>query len=126
MQTLFGACDLWDDCTSQIIKYPESAGEHLNPSAGKYLLVSKYDKHSDSCISTIKFLSSNSVYRVGTIDLARNNLTKIEREMFADLRFVDTIDVAENQIKEIAVDAFKLIYLTKVIILLMSSLSPWR
>ena len=44
--------------------------------------------------------------------------------MFADLRFVDTIDVAENQIKEIAVDAFKLIYLTKVKILLMSSLSP--
>ena len=44
--------------------------------------------------------------------------------MFADLRFVDTIDVAENQIREIAVDAFKLIYLTKVRILLMSSLSP--
>ena len=77
-----------------------------------------------SCIYTIKFISPDSVYRVGTIDLARNNLTKIEREMFADLRFVDTIDVAENQIREIAVDAFKLIYLTKVIILLMSSLSP--
>ena len=45
--------------------------------------------------------------------------------MFADLRFVDTIDVAENQIREIAVDAFKLIYLTKVRILLMSSLSPF-
>ena len=43
--------------------------------------------------------------------------------MFADLRFVDTIDVAENQIREIAVDAFKLIYLTKVRILLMGSLS---
>ena len=79
-----------------------------------------------SCIYTIKFLSSNSVYRVGTIDLARNNLTKIEREMFADLRFVDTIDVAENQIKEIAVDAFKLIYLTKVRLLLMCYLSYTR
>ena len=56
-----------------------------------------------------------SVYfRVGTIDLARNNLTKIEREMFADLRFIDTIDVAENQITEISKDAFKSIYLTKV------------
>ena len=53
-------------------------------------------------------------FRVGTIDLARNNLTKIEREMFADLRFVDTIDVAENQITDIKEDAFKSIYLTKV------------
>ena len=129
MQTLFGECDLWEDYTSQIIKYLESVEEHLNQLAGKYLLVSKCKKRWDinilsSCTYTIKFLSSNSVYRVGTIDLARNNLTKIEREMFADLRFVDTIDVAENQIREIAVDAFKLIYLTKVIILLMSSLSP--
>ena len=46
--------------------------------------------------------------------MARNNLTKIEREMFADLRFIDTIDVAENQIREISPDAFKSIYLTKV------------
>ena len=53
-------------------------------------------------------------FRVGTIDLARNNLTKIEFEMFADLRFIDTIDVAENQIKDIAKEAFKSIYLTKV------------
>ena len=42
-------------------------------------------------------------------------MTKIEREMFADLRFIDTIDVAENQIKQILPDAFKTIYLTKVI-----------
>ena len=35
--------------------------------------------------------------------------------MFADLRFIDTIDVAENQIKQILPDAFKNIYLTKVI-----------
>ena len=35
--------------------------------------------------------------------------------MFADLRFIDTIDVAENQIKQILPDAFKYIYLTKVI-----------
>ena len=34
--------------------------------------------------------------------------------MFADLRFIDTIDVAENQIKQILPDAFKTIYLTKV------------
>ena len=91
-----------------------------------YLWIFRYYKRSDiniSCIDTTKCVSWKSVYRVGTIDLARNNLTKIEREMFADLRFVDTIDVAENQIREIAVDAFKLIYLTKVRILLMGSLS---
>ena len=35
--------------------------------------------------------------------------------MFADLRFIDTIDVAENQIKQILPDAFKTIYLTKVL-----------
>ena len=128
MQTLFGGCDLWDGYTSQIIKYPEWDEEHLNQLVGKYLWVSKYENIliSTYYIYTIKFLSSNSIYRVGTIDLARNNLTKIEREMFADLRFVDTIDVAENQIREIAVDAFKLIYLTKVRILLMGSLSVWR
>ena len=61
-----------------------------------------------------RFTCSN--FRVGTIDLARNNLTKIEREMFADLRFIDTIDVAENRIAEISKDAFKNIYLTKVCI----------
>ena len=34
--------------------------------------------------------------------------------MFADLRFIDTIDVAENQITEIQREAFKNLYLTKV------------
>ena len=52
--------------------------------------------------------------RVGTVDLARNQLTKVEFQMFADLRFIDTIDLAENQISEIKEDAIKYIYLTKV------------
>ena len=55
--------------------------------------------------------------------MARNNLTKIEREMFADLRFIDTIDVAENQIREISPDAFKSIYLTKVTKIFFNSIA---
>jgi hypothetical protein len=34
------------------------------------------------------------------VDLARNNLTKVDFQMFADLRFIDTIDLAENQGRE--------------------------
>ena len=53
-------------------------------------------------------------FRVGTVDLARNQLTKVEFQMFADLRFIDTIDLAENQISEVQREAFKNIYLTKI------------
>ena len=52
--------------------------------------------------------------RVGTVDLARNQLTKVEFQMFADLRFIDTIDLAENQISEVQREAFKNIYLTRI------------
>ena len=48
------------------------------------------------------------------MDLARNNLTKVDFQMFSDLRFIDTIDLAENQITEIQREAFKNMYLTKV------------
>ena len=34
--------------------------------------------------------------------------------MFADLRFIDTIDLAENQISEVQRESFKNIYLTKI------------
>ena len=34
--------------------------------------------------------------------------------MFSDLRFIDTIDLAENQISEVQREAFKNIYLTKI------------
>ena len=34
--------------------------------------------------------------------------------MFADLRFIDTIDLAENKIAEVQREAFKNIYLTKI------------
>ena len=34
--------------------------------------------------------------------------------MFADLRFIDTIDLAENQISEVQREAFKNIYLTRI------------
>ena len=65
--------------------------------------------------STIEFEKSSFLsFRVGTIDLARNQLTKIEFQMFSDLRFIDTIDLAENQISEVQREAFKNIYLTKI------------
>ena len=48
------------------------------------------------------------------MDLARNQLTKVEFQMFADLRFIDTIDLAENQISEVQREAFKNIYLTRI------------
>jgi Leucine-rich repeat (LRR) protein len=48
------------------------------------------------------------------VDLARNQLTKVEFQMFADLRFIDTIDLAENQISEVQREAFKNIYLTRI------------
>jgi len=52
--------------------------------------------------------------RIGTIDLARNNLTKVDFQMFADLQFVDTIDLAENAITEIGREAFKNLYQVQI------------
>ena len=46
--------------------------------------------------------------------MARNQLTKVEFQMFSDLRFIDTIDLAENQISEVQREAFKNIYLTRI------------
>ena len=34
--------------------------------------------------------------------------------MFADLRFIDTIDLAENQIAEIQREAFKNMFMTRI------------
>jgi len=48
------------------------------------------------------------------VDLARNNLTKVDFQMFADLQFADTIDLAENQIGEIGREAFKNLYQTRI------------
>ena len=39
--------------------------------------------------------------RIGTIDLARNLLPKVDFQMFADLRFIDTIDLSGNKITEV-------------------------
>ncbi len=61
-----------------------------------------------------KLISFDFHLRIGTVDLARNQLTKVEFQMFADLRFIDTIDLAENQISEVQREAFKNIYLTKI------------
>ena len=89
---------------------------------------SKSERYLDRCISLSLSLSKKSFdtktnkkslfvsffFRVGTVDLARNQLTKVEFQMFADLRFIDTIDLAENQISEVQREAFKNIYLTKI------------
>mgnify|MGYP001184642024 FL=1 len=66
-------------------------------------------------LTELTFLTLDIYFcRVGTVDLARNQLTKVEFQMFADLRFIDTIDLAENQISEVQRESFKNIYLTKV------------
>jgi hypothetical protein len=39
--------------------------------------------------------------RIGTIDLSRNRLTKVDFQMFADLRYAELINLAENQVREI-------------------------
>lgn len=87
---------------------------------------SKSERYLDRCISLSlskksfdtktnkKSLFVSFFFRVGTVDLARNQLTKVEFQMFADLRFIDTIDLAENQISEVQREAFKNIYLTKI------------
>ena len=36
--------------------------------------------------------------RIGTIDLARNKLTKVDFQMFSDLRYTEVINLAENQV----------------------------
>ena len=52
--------------------------------------------------------------RVGTVDLARNQLTKVEFQMFADFRFLEIIDLAENKISEVQREAFKNMFQTKI------------
>ena len=52
--------------------------------------------------------------RIGTVDLARNNLTKVDFQMFADLQFIDTIDLSENQIGEVGREAFKNLFQTRI------------
>ena len=43
-----------------------------------------------------------------------NGLTRLDREMFAGLRFADTIDVSDNQISIVEKDVFKELYLATV------------
>ena len=38
------------------------------------------------------------ICRIGTIDLARNKLTKVDFQMFSDLRYTELINLAENQV----------------------------
>ena len=49
-------------------------------------LISVLDNHCDV------------ICRIGTIDLARNKLTKVDFQMFSDLRYTELINLAENQV----------------------------
>ena len=52
--------------------------------------------------------------RIGGIYLRGNLLTKLDFEMFAGLRFADTIDVSRNQIGEVQKNVFKELYLATI------------
>ncbi len=41
-------------------------------------------------------------------------MTKVDFQMFADLRFIDTIDLSLNQITEVQRESFKNIFMTRV------------
>lgn len=69
---------------------------------------------SDNQISEIGRGTFNSVTRIGTIDLARNLLKKIDYQMFFQLNYVEKIDVSGNQVTEIQKLAFKDLYLVSI------------
>ena len=69
---------------------------------------------SDNRISDIGRGTFGAVTRIGTIDLARNLLQKIDFQMFHELNLCEHIDVSDNQITRIEKAAFKDIYLARV------------
>ncbi|CAB4054677.1 unnamed protein product [Lepeophtheirus salmonis] len=58
-----------------------------------------------------------AVSRIGTVDLARNNLTKVDYQLFSDLRFIDTISLSyylsrESNKKTLTKKHFQILLLT--------------
>ena len=51
---------------------------------------------SNNQINRIGRGSFKGISRVGTIDLAGNQLSTVETGMFADLRFIDTINLQDR------------------------------
>lgn len=87
---------------------------------------------ADNIISDVGRGTFGSLKRIGTIDLARNQIRKIDYQMFYDLNFIDvrnankhwvlsnwkyifqTLDVSENLVTEIQKFAFKGLYTTLI------------
>ena len=59
-------------------------------------------------------IDGNLALRIGGIYLRNNLLTKLDREMFAGMRFADTIDVSGNMIGQVEGEVFKELYLATV------------
>lgn len=69
---------------------------------------------SDNIIADIGRGTFTSITRIGTIDLARNQIKKIDYQMFGQLNYVEIIDLAENNIVEVQKQSFKDLYLTHI------------
>lgn len=93
---------------------------------------------SDNLIADVGRGTFSAITRIGTIDLARNELQKIDYQMFAQLNYIEVsvnflilscvininlieiffkfqqIDLAENRIMEIQKQSFKDLYLTHI------------
>ena len=59
-------------------------------------------------------MEGNLALRIGGVYLRNNQLTKLDREMFAGLRFADTIDVSGNMIGVVETEVFKELYLVSI------------
>ena len=59
-------------------------------------------------------MDGNLSLRIGGVYLRNNQLTKLDREMFAGLRFADTIDVSGNMIGVVETEVFKELYLVSI------------
>ena len=67
-----------------------------------------------SCAICGVMMDGNLALRIGGIYLRNNLLTELDREMFAGMRFADTIDVSGNMISEVEGEVFKELYLASV------------
>lgn len=68
----------------------------------------------DNEISDVGRGTFGSVTRIGTIDLGRNKIKKIDYQMFFQLNYVELIDVSENLVTEIQKLSFKDLYLVTI------------
>lgn len=69
---------------------------------------------SDNRITDVGRGTFSAATRIGTIDLARNQLKRVDYQMFSQLNYMESINLAENNITEVQKQAFKEIYLTHI------------